>query len=441
MILKKFLSIALPLCLVSFTLISCSDTDEAKAQRDAGNSVIPSVEAVEARYGSLPLVERFSGNVKAENQVPIFPEISGRVEEVYVENGETVSKGQPLVKLNDDQFQQQLEQARAGLRINEARVRQAKANLSQIQAQYDRIKQLAEKDLSSDLELEQVQAQLETAKADLELAEAQRDQSLSLVEERQEQLSRTVIKAPISGTLGQRNAEVGMQVTPSSQLYLIGDLDNLRIEIVLTERMLNRIQLGQTANIAVENKQGEIENITAKVTRISPFLNETTRSTEAEIDVNNERGLLKPGMFVPVDINFGESEKATLIPVSALFTDPATGEEGIFVAPALGTEIQPVSDSSAGDSNAPAAFTSPTEVQFKPIEVLARGRMEVGVTGLESGQWVVTIGQDLLAEGRSQARIRTISWDRILRLQQLQSEDLLREVLQQQNENNDSVTL
>jgi len=81
MILKKFLSIALPLCLVSVTFNSCSDADEANAQRDAGNSVIPSVEAVEARYGSLPLVERFSGNVKAENQVPIFPEISGRVEE------------------------------------------------------------------------------------------------------------------------------------------------------------------------------------------------------------------------------------------------------------------------------------------------------------------------------------------------------------------------
>lgn len=414
-------------------LTSCSGSSDQNnsEQRSGQNSVIPAVEAVQARYGSLPLVERFSGNVRSENQVPLYPQINATVEEVLVENGQYVEKGQTLVQLNDEQFRQQLAQAEAGLKINNARLKQAKARQAELQSQYDRVKQLADKELSSDLEIEQLEAQLISAEADVELAQAQVDQSESLVKERQETLSRTTIKAPISGTLGQRNAQVGMQVSPSTQLFMIGDLTKLRVEIVLTEEMLNRISIGQTAHLLVEDYQGNDQVIEAKLSRISPFLNEVTRSTEAEIDVQNQNGWLKPGMFVPVDIHFGESEQATLIPVSAIYTDPTSGEEGVFIASSLGSEIQPVESE---NDDRPQPLTEPTDVSFTPISVIARGRMEVGVGGLESGKWVVTIGQDLLGEGREQARVRTVTWDKVIGLQLLQREDLLKEALQQNGE-------
>lgn len=414
---------------VIILLAACSGDNETgnNNQQMPGTQVIPAVEAVQARYGSLPLVERFSGNVRSENQVPLFPQISGRVEQVFVENGDFVRKGDKLVQLNDEQSRQQLVQAEAGLKINNARMRQAEAQLSELKSRYNRIKQLADKELSSDSEIEQLEAQLISAEADVELAEAQVQQSESLVEERKETLSRTLVLAPISGTIGQRNAQIGMQVSTSSQLFMIGDLTKLRVEIVLTESMLNKISMGQSASIYVEDGNGNTREIRAKLSRISPFLNEVTRSTEAEIDVDNMDGLLKPGMFVPVDIHFGESEQATLIPVSALYTDPASGEEGVFIASSIGTEIQPAADES--DAGELTALTEPTDVTFTPISVLARGRMEVGVGGLESGQWVVTIGQDLLGEGREQARIRTVSWDKVLGLQNMQREDLLKQAL------------
>jgi len=393
------------------------------------NAVIPAVEAVQARYGSLPLVERFSGNVRSENQVPLFPQINARIEEVFVENGDFVNKGDRLVKLQDEQLKQQLAQAEAGLKINKARLRQAEAALKELNARYNRLKKLAEQELSSDAELEQIEAELTSAEANFELAEAQVEQSQALVNERKENLNRTIITAPISGTIGQRNAQVGMQVNTGTQLFLIGDLSKLRVEIVLTEEMLNKISIGQSATIHVADYEGNDREISAKLSRISPFLNEVTRSTEAEIDVNNENGWLKPGMFVPVDIHFGESEQATLIPVSAIFTDPTSGEDGVFIASSIGTEIQPVADD---NSDSPQALTEPTPVKFIPINVIARGRMEVGVGGLESGDWVITLGQDLLVEGREQARVRTVTWDKVLGLQLMQREDLLKEVLQEQ---------
>lgn len=429
---RKILTIILPLLF----LISCSNESQDQ-QRNQGNLVIPAVEAVQSQFGSLPLVERFSGNVVSENQVELYPEVNAQIAEVFVENGDFVNKGDVLVKLQDEPFQKQLQQSEANLKINNARLKQAKAQLSTLEAQYKRIQALAEKDLSSELELEQINAEKISAEADVELAEAQVEQSAALVDERKNQLTKTLIKAPVTGTIGQRNAQPGMQASASTPLFMIGDLSKLRVEILLTESMLNKIKVGQTAAISVTDQNGEIVTINGELSRISPFLNEVTRSTEAEIDIDNQNGLLNPGMYVPVDIFYGESQQATLIPTSAIFIDPNTGTEGIYIANSIGSEIKPVSDSASGVSS----LTSPTDVTFQEIDVIARGKMEVAVNGLESGKWVVTLGQNLLSEGREQARVKTIPWEHVIRLQQMQREDLLNEVMKDKQQTPEKPTL
>lgn len=429
---RKILTIILPLLF----LISCSNESQDQ-QRNQGNLVIPAVEAVQSQFGSLPLVERFSGNVVSENQVELYPEVNAQIAEVFVENGDFVNKGDVLVKLQDEPFQKQLQQSEANLKINNARLKQAKAQLSTLEAQYKRIQALAEKDLSSELELEQINAEKISAEADVELAEAQVEQSAALVDERKNQLTKTLIKAPVTGTIGQRNAQPGMQASASTPLFMIGDLSKLRVEILLTESMLNKIKVGQTAAISVTDQNGEIVTINGELSRISPFLNEVTRSTEAEIDIDNQNGLLNPGMYVPVDIFYGESQQATLIPTSAIFIDPNTGSEGIYIANSIGSEIKPVSDSASGVSS----LTSPTDVTFQEIDVIARGKMEVAVNGLESGKWVVTLGQNLLSEGREQARVKTIPWEHVIRLQQMQREDLLNEVMKDKQQTPEKPTL
>ncbi|MDZ7756271.1 efflux RND transporter periplasmic adaptor subunit [Rhodohalobacter sp.] len=159
---------------------ACSGDSSESEQNDRNeNAVIPSVEATQARCGPLPLVERFSGNVKAENQVTLYAEFSGVIDEVYVQNGDFVEKGEALVKLNTQVLEQQLQQARAGLKINQAQLKQAKANLSRTKADFNRIKQLEEKDLTSQAEVEQAEAELLSAEADVELSEAQVEQAES----------------------------------------------------------------------------------------------------------------------------------------------------------------------------------------------------------------------------------------------------------------------
>lgn len=389
------------------------------------NEVLPAVEAVQAQFGSLPLEERLNGIVRAANQVDIYPEISAPVEEVFVQNGERVSQGDVLVQLRDNEYRERLRQAEANLRITVAQERQASAALGEVESELKRVRVLAERELTSDMELEQLEAQLESAEANLELAQARVEQARASVEEQRDALEQTQIVAPVDGTIGLRNAETGMQVNTSTHLFTIGDLSESKITINLTERMLGYISTGQSVRIFSENLADTV--LTGEVSRISPFLGAGNFSTEAEIDIDNEDLVLMPGMFVTVDVMYGESEQATIIPLSAIYRNPQSGVTGVYVAPSFGIESELIEEPEEGST---ANLSNPTDVEFVPIEVIAQGREAAGVTGVRSGQWVVTIGHNLLErDNGGQARIRPSSWNDIMEMQQLRPQDLLEDIM------------
>ncbi|NBC65704.1 MAG: efflux RND transporter periplasmic adaptor subunit, partial [Bacteroidetes bacterium] len=369
-----------------------------------------------------------NGIVRAANQVDIYPEISAPIEQVYVQNGDQVEAGDILIQLRDSEYRERLRQAEANLRISIAQEKQALAALGEVEAEIKRTRILAERDAASDLELEQLEAQFESAEANYELAQARVEQAEASVEEQRDALSQTQIEAPVDGTVGQRNAEIGMQVSSATRLFTIGDLSQSKITINLTERMLSYVNTGQTVRVFSENLTDTV--LTAEISRISPFLGAGNFSTEAEIDINNSEGLLMPGMFVTVDILYGESEQATIIPLSSIYRNQQTGVTGVYVAPGFGLESELIQDS----GEEPSSLSNPTDVEFVPIDVIARGRDAAGVSGIRSGQWVVTIGHNLLQRNnRGQARIRPSSWNNIMEMQDLRPEDLLDEIMSGDN--------
>ena len=410
---------------LAFILMVSACSDNKEMERSGANVVTPSVEAVQARFGSLPLQQRLSGVVQAQKQVDVYPQISALIEDVYKQDGDPVEKGEALVKLKDREFLARVQQSEASLRINRARLKQAEAVLNEAKSLLKRQQQLYDRGLSSDIELENAQAEKQSANASYELAEAQVDQSLSTLEEQRGLLAQTVIRSPITGTVGQRSANPGMQVSPGSQLFTVGDLNDARITINLTEEMLGYIETGQRAVIRSENMNDRV--VEAEISRISPFLGMGSFSTEAEIDVENIRDLLLPGMFVTVDIMYGESEQATIIPISAIYRHPRTGETGVYVAPDYGAETDPVEQV---DSSNPPPLSQPTMVEFVGIDVVAQGRETAGVVGIQGGDWIVTVGQNLLINNESgTAKIRATSWNRIMRMQQMKPQDLLRDIM------------
>lgn len=300
--------------------------------------------------------------------------------------------------------------------------------------------ELARRDFISELEISRLRAQVEIARADLRRAEAVVESAESSVDERSWALSRMIVRSPIDGLIGRRNVEPGTRVDTSRQLFMAGDLGSVRIVVRLTEQMMSSIEIGQRA--LIRSDQFPLKTFDASVSRISPFLEAGTFSTEASIDLENPEGVLRSGMYVDVDIFYGETELTTLIPNSALHENVQTGRMGVFLA----TNLSDGSISSdrraervdAVDEDATFGFV------FRELEITAQGRVATGVNGLESGDWVVAVGHDLLARGRNQgsqdARVRVIEWDHLTTLQQLQERDILRSFMERHQRLMDEAT-
>ncbi len=245
---------AAPPALLGIALLSLSLLSSSGCTDNAGNEaeveqLIPAVEAVQAGYGALPLTQRVSGVVRARNQIEVHPEISALVTEVLVNDGDEVQAGQALVRLRATEFEKRLTQARANHRITVAQLRRAQAQAKEARADYLRLQQLGEESLASDAELESGEAQAESAAAEVELADARVDQAMAGVEEEEENLTRTVVRAPIAGHVGRRDVEPGMLADPGTRLLTLGQLDSVRVEIILTDRMLAEIEEGQRTEI------------------------------------------------------------------------------------------------------------------------------------------------------------------------------------------------
>ena len=420
-------------------LAACSNGGGENAWQNQSNGT-PVVEAVQVMFGSLPLEERLSGSVRARNQTDIFTETSGTIGEVFVDDGDSVAAGDPLVQLRARDFEERVRQARAGLEVAEARVRQAEANLVRMQANFERVTAIVERGLGTQAELDTARADAVSAEADLDLMLAQRDQAASVVQERMAELADTLIVAPIDGVIGSRNAEVGQQATTSTPLFTIGDLGSMQVEIILTQEMLRYISNDTPVNIYTDSAPDE--QVQASISRISPYLHPVTHTTRAEIHVEEHQGILRPGMFVTVDVLYGQSQQAPLVPNSAIYRHPRNGVEGVFIA---NLDDVPGDPENTGFSRFnPAMFKTPlgpVPVSFVAVDVIARGRMSSGVAGIEQGDWVVTMGHHLLTnEQGQQAIVQPTPWDHILELQQMQSQDLL-EIIREKQTQDDALTL
>lgn len=243
-------------------------------------------------------------------------------------------------------------------------------------------------------------------------------------------LAKATVRAPVAGLVGRRDVEVGMVVSPATILFLLGDLDDLVVEVPLTQEMLRQVETGSPVEIDVRGGGGD--PLETEIARISPFLEAESFSTTAEIDVPGASSGLRPGMFVTVRVLYGASDRATLVPASALWEDPQTGDWTVFV----------VEESAGLSEPADHGGEIPEQrrrVVMRPVEVLAEGRGTAGVRGVEEGEWVVTLGQHLLQQTleavggeATEARVRATTWTHVLALAGLQREDLLDQFLAKQ---------
>src|SRR5216684_6535287 len=281
-----------------------------------------------------------SGYVVAHHKIAVGAKVMGRVAWIGVEKGDTVQQGQVLVRLEDNDFRAQSNQARANLAAAQARldqlragsrpqekmkdragVLQAQATLTNAESEYERAAKLYAAGVSSKAELDRALAQRDSARALVEAArqssamtdigpraeeiragEAQVRQMKAALDYAETQLAATEIKAPVSGTVLQRIVERGEMVSPSAfgesgartSVVALADLADLQIELDISQADFARLKMDQRAEIIPE----AFPNLkyTGFIAEIAPEANRAKATVQVKVKVDNPDEQLRPEM-------------------------------------------------------------------------------------------------------------------------------------------------
>jgi RND family efflux transporter MFP subunit len=319
----------------------------------------------------------FTGTLFPKSQFTVAPKIAGRLEKLLVNIGDRVNRGDLIALLDDDEYFQQVEQARAELDVATANVEECLSALNVAEREFERVRTLREKGISSESELDAAQAQYNAQEAKYRVALAQVTQKEAAWNAAQVRFSYTQILALWEdGTeprvVGERFVDEGEMLRANDPIVSILEIHPLTAVIHVIERDYSQVEKNQ--DVVVTTDAFPDETFSGKIVRVAPLLKETSRQARVEIEVPNANGSLKPGMFIRARIEFAQHDDATVVPVAALVK--RGGQQGVFLADARERK---------------AHF-----VAVKP-GIISEGLAEV-ITPPLSGM-VVTLGQHLLENG------------------------------------------
>ena len=331
---KKGIVILIVLVLLSFLCWKIYQkvyTPEEGTARHRKAFSVP-VEIAPIREMTVRDVVFFTGTLFPRSQFIVAPKIAGRLEKLLVNIGDLVKRNQLIAVLDDDEYVQRVDQARAELEVGKANLEESLSNLDIARREFDRAKTLRQKKIASESDLDSADAQFKAQNAKYKVALAQVIQKKAALKGAQVYLSYTKICAywenhGNSRIIGERFVDEGSMLAPNTPIVTVLDIGSLTAVIHVIERDYSKVQVGQQAEMTTDAFPGK--TFSGKIIRIAPLLKETSRQARVEIEVPNPEGLLKPGMFVRVQIEFSKHDSATVVPLKAL--TKRNSQQGVFL--------------------------------------------------------------------------------------------------------------
>jgi RND family efflux transporter MFP subunit len=281
------------------------------------------------------------GSLFALEESILSSQVEGRVAEVLADVGDNVKQEQPLIVLDPQELQfevdrqrGQVSQARAQLGIGPndppprdpkkiASVQRAQADLFEADRKYERAQEMFKDHLISQQQLDEAASRYQSAQASYNVAlqEVDRLKALLVSNEASEQLAEkklrdATIRAPFPGAIKTRNAHPGEYLRVQSPVMVLVRTDRLRARLAVPERWAGWVRDGASVELQVEAFPGETFH--GKVSRISPSVSQDSRTFEAEALLANLDGRLKPGFFVQASIPSEKEEKTIFLPERAV---------------------------------------------------------------------------------------------------------------------------
>ena len=325
--------------------------DERIATLDTTKNV-PLITTFKAAHEQFNHMLELQGNVTTKNLLMITPEYNGILTNVYVKEGQKVSKGQILAKIDDGGLGQQLAQL------------QIQSDLAK--TTFERQQRLWDQKIGSEIQFLQAKSTYESQN--------------EAVNQLKQQLAKTTVRAPFSGTIDDVITEQGSVVAAGqTQLMRIVNLDDMYIETEVPERYVADVTQGKNVQVEFPVLGKTVET---KVRQASDFINPANRTFKVEIAIPNKEKSIKPNLTARLKINDYTSDDALLVPQS-IISENAEGEQYVYV----------VTDKNAeGEGVAKRVIIKTGKTQGDVIEVLE---------GIEDGAELIKEGARSVKDGQT----------------------------------------
>lgn len=326
--------------LLAVSTAACDGPSAAAPRAEDGSTDAATVQVMRVEQIPVDRAVSVTGTLAAEEQVMLSLKVTGRLEEMLVDLGSPVRRGQVVARLTPTDFDLRLRQAIAALQQARARlgldpdgsddsvdiertslVRQAVAALDEARRQRDRYATFVQRGISARAELESADAQLQIADGRYQDAlEEVRNRQAVLAQRRSEvalarqQLDDTTLRSPIDGVVRERHAFAGEFRTAGTPVVTVVRQHPLRLQLAVPERASTNVQAGQIVHVSVE---GDDQKYQGRVARLSPAITEGNRTLAIEAEVPNDHGRLRPGMFARAEI-ITDRSLSIVVPQSAL---------------------------------------------------------------------------------------------------------------------------
>lgn len=269
-----------------------------------------------------------TGKIQPEVEVKIAPEVSGEIIEIAVKEGQTVQRGQLLLRIKPDTYRAQVEAGQAALSGSRSASVSNRAALSKAESDWKRIDALYQGGLVSEAERNSAKAAYDSAKAAYEGSVSNIAQAEGSLRQINEALSKTVIYAPVPGTISSLTSRVGERVVGTSQfagteVMRIADLDNMEARVNVNENDVVGVKIGDTARIHVDaypdrEIRGVVREIASTALTRNLGTQEEVTNFEVKITIPDRSVKLRPGMSATADIETATVTNVVAVPIQSV---------------------------------------------------------------------------------------------------------------------------
>jgi HlyD family secretion protein len=270
-----------------------------------------------------------TGRIQPITKVTINPEVSGEIVELPVRDGQSVKRGDLLLRIKPDNYQASLNSAKASYLSAQASLNTARANLEKAQVDFERMQRLHQDQLVSESQLLDAHTLFNVARAQTEAAIQHVAQARAAVDRAEDDLGKTTIVAPMDGTVTQVKSErgervVGTGMMAGTEIMTIADLEAMEARVEIGEVDVVLVQLGQKARLEVDAfRDRKFQGVVTQIANAATTTGAGTQAEATRFQVRiriEEKELFRPGMSVTADIETRYRTQALAVPIQSVTT-------------------------------------------------------------------------------------------------------------------------